>query len=257
MLEEGKYINVSATVLDSFQHWLNGKWRYADMDHHAFCEELIKPFEPSPVMQYGTTMHDFIEKGDAIRVEGGIKSPEGIFIPEEELGDAPALREFLLKEGFELEAWAPHKAIVYRGVEFRIRGKVDGKKDNIIIDHKFKSPRNGFLKDGYVNDYMDSWQWQIYLWLTGANRFVYNIFYRHERDFFDENNKKTRGYTNTLLQPIILYRFTEMEMRCEQFAKSFFDFLFDLNMIERLWQFQEEKRQKKQAENAQIRIVES
>ena len=239
-------INISVSNLQAFQHWIDGEYDYAEMDALEFCQSLIKPFKKKPQMMYGTAVHEYLEKGNLIAVEGGIISEEtDIFIPWSELHDARKVRtRFESEEGWEMEPWAPSIKIEDHDFTFKIRGRVDVKNilTNTLIDYKIKQPWNGFLKSGYSMQYMDSWQWKYYLWMTGFDTFWYLIFLKqpHKKAV---GNQMIDVFKLKCIEPIKLYRYNELETDCKDFFNEFIEALRNMNFLEKLYDHQEEKRQ--------------
>ncbi len=83
--------------------------------------------------------------------------------------------------------------------EIQILGKTDAIGADIIHDYKFTSKIN-------IEKYMQSWQWQVYLWMTGLSKFVYNIF---EIDIDDDSDKATI----TDYQELKIYRYNGLDER--------------------------------------------
>ena len=93
--------------------------------------------------------------------------------------------------------------------------KILGKTDCIGISQVNDIKTTSDIK---IEKYMESWQWQIYLWITGRNKFVYNIF---EIDI----NKYTDKVTIKDYQELTLYRYKGMEERIINILHEYSNYL--------------------------------
>jgi hypothetical protein len=178
-------------------HW---GLRTLDESHlNKFICNLLKLKPTSRNMLAGIAVHEYIEK----QLLGEIPS---IFTQNGwEITTADNVN-VELSLPFGREQWIEK----YFG-DIKILGKTDARGVDIIHDIKTTSKIN-------IEKYAESWQWQIYLWMSGLNKFEYNIL---QIKIDDVANKVTiNDY-----QQLKLYRYQGMDGRVIELLSEYSDYL--------------------------------
>jgi hypothetical protein len=149
--------------LDNFAQFLTGRLHeyedvtgmVPDYTDELFVERLLISI-PSINMTVGTKLHSLLEHlrtGDVI---------EDKFVHDGLMVN--------IKIDLDLELLPIKEQMITKNIgDIIIRGKLDGMSKTTISDYKF-------TKNIQLEKYMESFQWKVYLWMTGKNHFVYDLF---------------------------------------------------------------------------------
>lgn len=160
---------ISPSRIDNFAMYLtNSYWGRKDPEtgedieftDELFVNELLKKFEKTPEMKAGTALHKILELSQYqeeihsfIGIEGELYNFEYCIDESIEIV-LPILRETKISKQFN---------------DISINGIVDAINATTIWDHKF-------TKQIRTEKYYNSWQPRIYMWITGLNNFIFNLF---------------------------------------------------------------------------------
>ncbi len=158
----------SPSRMDTFAMYLTDSyWGRKDPDGNdmvftdeLFAAELLKKFEKTPQMKAGTAFHKILELSqydteilNLIGIDGELYKFD-YQIPSDVDIQIPQLRETRISKNFN-------------GIT--INGIVDAINGTTIWDHKFTEQIR-------IEKYLNSWQYRIYLWMTGLDNFIFNLF---------------------------------------------------------------------------------
>lgn len=151
-------MRVSATDVDQWRYWR----QVEDMPLEALLIRLRHESAPSAAMDHGRALHRLLE------------AHAGGELSEVEI-DGVRFR-FRLDGDLYLPPVREAKAERELGGGVTLVGKVDAiVPRRRVWDHKLTSRFD-------LEQYADSYQWRIYLWLFGCPQFTYNVFVGDERD---------------------------------------------------------------------------
>jgi hypothetical protein len=144
-----------ASNLDSYREYMGGE-HYDGSEYTS--DDFIKrmtAFEPSPAMDAGTAVHKLIEDigFGVLPIHSDVNGWHVHFDLDEDV-PVPLSREVPL--------FREHNSIP-------LFGRCDAMSASAVHDIKTTSQID-------VDRYMDSFQWRAYLWMSGRQRFVYDIF---------------------------------------------------------------------------------
>ena len=185
-------LKISVTDLDQLL-WYD---RIEDMSLEQLVDRFKPTAEPSPAMALGTSFHAALEEAAARpQAVDHITAPDGTTFDLSQVdGDIPWVQvpEFFLLRFMTLPDGTP----------VRIGGKVDGATGLELVDHKLTGKWSG------PETYFDSYQWRLYLWLTGFRSFRYNVFVKSKKP------GKDGAVQVTAVHPIQCYRYPGIEADC-------------------------------------------
>lgn len=147
-------MRISVGDLESVRRWKERE----DQDLGALLAKLRRQEPPTRQMEAGKAFAKFFEHATVKDFGGAISDGwEFEFKCDAELC-LPTVRELKLEEQFQ----TPYGPVTLVGV-------VDGLDGNVVCDQKL----TGYFD---VMNYADSLQWRSYLAMTGAAKFVYDVF---------------------------------------------------------------------------------
>lgn len=185
-------LKISVTDLDQLL-WFD---RIESMTLDDLIDRFKPTAEPSPQMIAGTNFHAALEEAAARPDQiDALHAPDGtVFDLSQADGEIPCVQvaEFFLLKYMTLPDGTP----------VRIGGKVDGSTGLELYDHKLTGKWSG------PESYMDSYQWRMYLWLTGFRSFRYNVFVRSKKP------TKDGAIAVTGIHSVQCYRYPGIEADC-------------------------------------------
>lgn len=158
----------SPSKMDMFAMYLTDSyWNRKDPDGNdisftdeLFVGELLKKFEKTPQMKAGTAFHKILELSqydteilNMISMDGELYKFD-YQVPSDVEIQLPQLRETRISKTFN---------------DITINGIVDAINATTIWDHKFTEQIR-------IEKYLNSWQAKIYMWMTGLDNFIFNLF---------------------------------------------------------------------------------
>lgn len=218
---------ISVTSLEAFRRYITGASVFDTEDR--LLETLSGRFEGNEYTRIGTAFHSLVE--DGIRAISESNDAQDAMI----YGDA---------YNVWMDANQVQTALNYRktlsgaihevpiGMEFTdglfplwVSGRIDLLQGNDIRDIKTK------YSHGVASDYIDSAQWRLYLQMTGADRFYYDVFefrdYKKEKHGLD-----VRGLKLTRTDPIECLRYERMEQDNRQLVDEFREYIMYKNLLD-------------------------
>lgn len=158
---------ISVTSLEKFRRYISG----IDTEE-SLIEALSGTFKGNSYVWIGSAFHGIVENGEqAYRVADGgmVAEVDGYAVLMDGLQVATALQ-------YRSELFgALHEVPI--GMDFldgrfpiHVTGRIDLLHGNDIRDIKTKYSRSE------ASDYIDSYQWRLYLQMTGAERFYFDVF---------------------------------------------------------------------------------
>ena len=173
----------SVTTLDEYRQYLSGeKFNGDEYTTEDFIAWLNSEWQPSPKMEAGTAVHKLIEYASY----GELTTPHTV--------DGWTINIDLDATLMLPESREARVSAVYRG--FELRGRVDSIDALSVRDLKTTRQID-------IDRYLESYQWRLYLWMTGLPTFHYDIL----RVKVDEEE---REITITDLTTITLHRYPAM-----------------------------------------------
>jgi len=147
-------MRISVGDLESLRRWRERE----DQDLATLLAKLRRQEPPTRQMEAGKAFAKFFEHATPKDFGGAISDGwEFEFKCDAEL-HLPAIRELKMEETFQ----TPYGPVTLVGV-------VDGQDGNVICDQKL----TGYFD---AENYTASLQWRAYLAMTGATKFVYDVF---------------------------------------------------------------------------------
>ncbi len=216
---------ISVTSLEAFRRYITGASVFDTEER--LLETLSGRFEGNEYTRIGTAFHSIVENGEAAyRVADG-----GMVIEVD--GYA------VLMDGLQVATAMAYRGELYGtihevpiGMEFAdglfplwVSGRIDLLQGNDIRDIKTK------YSHGVASDYIDSAQWRLYLQMTGADRFYFDVF---EFDKYDKakHGLDVRGLRLTRTDPIECLRYERMEQDNRQLVDEFREYIMHKNLID-------------------------
>jgi hypothetical protein len=151
-------VRISVTDLDAYLYWRE----HEEMDLDALRVRLLRQEPTSIQMALGTALHKAAEGAEV-----------GAFVISADVPEFPgislAIERQLVDEPWPVRECKFEVPVDVNGVEVTLVGKLDGTNRVIVRDIKTTSrfdPEKLF----------DTYQWRFYLWMTGATRFVWDVF---------------------------------------------------------------------------------
>lgn len=166
-MQDWKQAFSSPSKLDTFAMYLtNSYWGRKDdgedveFTDELFIGELLKRFEKTPEMKAGTALHKILELS---QYDTEISNMIGI--------DGEMYKfEYCIDESVDIVLPTLRETRITKSLNnISINGIVDAISATTIWDHKF-------TKQIQYSKYENSYQWKIYLYITGLNNFKYNLF---------------------------------------------------------------------------------
>lgn len=147
-------MRLSVGDLESLRRWRERE----DQDLATLLAKLRRQEPPTRQMEAGKALAKFFEHATEKNYGGAISDGWEFEFKCDVDFRLPALRELKMEEHFS----TPFGPVTLVGV-------VDGQDGNVISDQKL----TGYFD---VMNYADSLQWRSYLAMTGADKFVYDVF---------------------------------------------------------------------------------
>lgn len=195
----------SVTTLDEYTKYLSGEHQdTSEYTTEEWIQWLTQGFQPTPKMEAGTAVHQVIELAqygdqlDEVMCNGWL-----IRFELDATLELPEFRETRLRR--------EHNG-------FEIRGRADSLTATSVRDVKTTSAID-------LERYINSYQWRTYLWITGASRFVYDVF----RVSVDEDNMEV---TVKEYVPMEITRYPDLDKDVESLIDSYVDCLKHLKLLE-------------------------
>lgn len=169
------------------EHFIHGLLRLTPVTHHlTMGTALHKLFELSP---YGT-LPEYITV-DGVHISCHPDFDATIYCPTQREVPVEGLINGLL-----------------------IKGTCDAKDSHAVYDWKT-------TKSFSIETYTLSWQWRVYLYLTGLNKFVYNVFTANK-------NEASNSIELKKLDVVTCYRYPDMNMDVENIVNEYWHCLLRL-----------------------------
>lgn len=190
----------TASLLENYRAWRDGDMFLNEADEQlpdvvVWVKRLDAP--ATPQMAVGTAFHKMIEKakaGDNIEIVDSM----GYTFDLRQLDAALAFPSIVENRYFRLF----HAT--------RVSGQVDAiTKDGCIVDYKTCTQID-------PEKYIRSFQWRTYLWLTGLNRFRFDVF-----RIMPPTEKEPNVYRVVEHLPITCHRYDGMDREVELLIHSF------------------------------------
>ncbi len=221
---------VSVTQLESFRRYITGASVFDTEER--LLETLLGRFEGNEFTYIGSAFHNIVEHGEAAyRVADGgyVLEVDGFAVLMDGLQVATALQ-------YKREYPAAFHEVSF-GMDFpdgrfplHVSGRLDLPHGNDIRDIKTKFSAPKGVNDCPAESYIDSYQWRLYLQMTGADRFYFDVF------LFDGYDKEkhgldVRGLKLTRTDPIECLRYERMENDNRQLVDEFREYITHKNLI--------------------------
>lgn len=216
----------SPSRMDTFAMYLSGSyWGRKDKEtgedieftEELFVGELLKQFEKTPQMKAGTALHKILEDSQyqeelnhSVEISGEVYNFK-YQIPSDIEIVLPIFREAKISKSYG---------------NIVINGIVDAVNATTVWDHKL-------TKQIRLEKYMESWQWKIYLYMLGLDRFIYNLFQGSVyQNFHDIDNTNALYDINiTKFEALKLERYPNMDNEIEDFYTYYWDVLEKLKPL--------------------------
>jgi hypothetical protein len=149
-----------------------------------------------------------------------------------ELSPYGTLPEYIIVDGVHISCHPDFDATIYRPTQLEvpvsgvingllIKGTCDAKDSHAVYDWKT-------TKSFSIETYTLSWQWRVYLYLTGLNKFVYNVFTANK-------NEASNSIELKKLDVVTCYRYPDMNKDVENIVNEYWHCLLRLKPeIERI-----------------------
>jgi len=151
-------MRISVSKLDAFRAARDGA-----KDPAQFIEDIKTPFEGNVYTGTGKAFHKIMENPIQYKHNGFYEFKDYRFF---------GLQEYIPKDIYS-PLWCSEVKTVNKipELDVEISGIADVLFGEIVRDYKTRwRPLSNF------NQYYDSFQWRLYLWMFGANKFIYDIY---------------------------------------------------------------------------------
>lgn len=197
----------SVTTLDKYREYLSGEtWNGEEYTTELFIEELTSEFTQSPAAEAGTAVHEMFEKAEyGVLPDYALVNGWSISLADVDFGELvlPKLRELRLNRTH---------------LGFTLYGRVDSMTAKTIRDIKTSSRPD-------PEKFLSSYQWRTYLWMSGADRFVFDVFEV-------KLDAEAKSVLITGYQPHEITRYPGMDQDVEDLIEEYVDCLRALGMYE-------------------------
>jgi hypothetical protein len=220
---------ISVTSLEAFRRYIAG---VSQFDTEAnLLDVLSGRFEGNEFTYIGSAFHSIVEHGEeAYRVADGgyVLEVDGYAVLMDGLQVATALQ-------YKHEYPAAFHEVSF-GMDFldgrfplHVSGRLDLPHGDDIRDIKTKFSAPKGVNDCPAEGYIDSCQWRLYLQMTGADRFYFDVF---QFDGYDKTKHglDVRGLKLTRTEPIECLRYDAMEQDNRQLVDEFREYIHTKNL---------------------------
>ena len=206
---------VRVTMLEKFRRFRDQVSESYDTEQ-SVVDSLTGKFEGNDLTNIGTAFHYVVEKG----AYGKTVDRNLIYAKWGVLADDSQIKAFYL-HAEDMQPFIPEVRLpkLFNSVlgEITISGCTDVLQGNVLRDTKCKfSPPK-------MVEYMDSYQWRIYLSIFGLDRFIYDVF-----EFSGHKECDERDVTNCTLkqhEPFECIRYENMENDIQTLINDFCEWI--------------------------------